>query len=63
MFGSNIYETMESSYTEGLAVGTDRVMSDLNELMYDTERFQTVEERAVIRRVYGILSEMHPEKL
>lgn len=63
MFGSNIYETMESSYAEGLTVGTDRVMSDLNELMYDTERFQTAEERAVIRKVYGILSEMHPEKL
>lgn len=59
MFGTNTTALQDTSYSEGYKTGVDAVMTDLNELMFDTKTY-TVEERAIIKKIYIALTESYP---
>lgn len=59
MIGTNTTELAASSYSAGYTEGISHVLTDLNDLMFDS-RF-TEEERQAIKRAYFILNEMYPD--
>lgn len=61
MIGSNTTEIAASSYAAGYKTGVDHVLTDLNELMFSTEKFESHEERLAVQKAYFILCKMYPE--
>ena len=52
----------QASYMEGYHAGIDSVMSDINDAMFDHTKFNKHELEA-IRKLYGLLTDKHPERL
>ena len=59
MIGSNTSASNASSYEEGYKTGVDHVMSDLNDLMFNDNKLND-EERKAVKKIYLLLAEIYP---
>jgi hypothetical protein len=58
MTGTNTTALSSSSYKEGYKTGVDNVLTDLDDLLYDSALND--EERKTVKKIYKILAEMYP---